>query len=365
MLFSQPVTQNSLRLGRFLVLIPLMLTEHGHATDTAAAAITATAVRAERQLERARDAALRLDYAGIVLQQLGPNAQTLRITHMADAIGLPGSSDSTGSTGTSGSTGAHSDITRVQPLEGPPRDMVRQGARVTWYLPQERVVIHDQLTGTPGFPVLSFGSASALLAHYRTRSLINDRVAGRSSEVLQLQPVDGLRYGYRLWFDAATGLLLRFQSISEAGQVVAQTGFSQLAVWPTSAKRFQWREPDLRGWRTERAVTGPADPLAWSFRLPEGFSRISASRRRVGNAPGSAGDAREVLQILCSDGLAGISIFIEPWSEASSARPVQHGAVNVIGKRVGRFWLTIVGETPMAALRLVADSVEFTAPAIK
>lgn len=338
MVFRGTVTQGLLRTRLFACLL-MALGTNAHATDTAV-----NAPQAQRQLERARDSARRLDYTGIVLHQQGPESQTSRITHAADGAG---------------------GMVHVEPLDGPPRDMVRRGAQVTWYLPRERRVIHDQLTGTPGFPVLSFNSASALLAHYRTRDLAADRVAGRDAEVLQLQPLDGLRYGYRLWFDAATGLLLRAQSISEAGQVVAQTGFSQLAVWPASGKRFRWREPDARAWKTERAVTGKADVAGWSFRLPEGFSRVAALRRIVGRLPGKADESREVLQILCSDGLAGISIFIEPWSEARSAQPVQRGAVNMVGKRVGRFWLTIVGETPMAALRLVADSLEFTAPAIK
>ncbi len=325
--------------GCLFVFMILMAGAAACAADAAASKL-----QAQRQLERARDAARRLDYTGIVLHQQGPESQSSRITHTADAAG---------------------GLVHVQPLEGPARDMVRRGAEVIWYLPRERLVIHDQLTGTSGFPALSFSSAGALLAHYRIRGPAADRVAGRNANVLQLQPQDELRYGYRLWFDSATGLLLRAQSISETGQVVAQTGFSQLAVRPAAGKRSRWREPDVRGWRAERAVTGKADIAGWSFRLPEGFSQVAALRRIAGKVPGTAEDPREVLQIVCSDGLAGISIFIEPWSEARSTRPVQRGAVNMVGKRVGSFWLTIVGETPMAALRLVADSLEFTAPALK
>ncbi len=338
---GQPVTQGLLLRGGLFVFFMLVLGTVAHATDAAANTNT---LRARRTLEQARDAARRLDYTGIVLHQLGPESHTSRITHAEDAGG---------------------GIVRVQPLEGPPRDMVRRGARITWYLPRERIVIHDQLNGIQSFPALSFNSASELLAHYRASALVSDRVAGRPAELLRLQPLDGHRYGYRLWFDTATGLLLRVQSISEAGQVVAQTAFSQASVWPASGKRFRWREPDVRGWTTERAVMGKADVAGWSFRLPEGFVQISALRRVTGQFPGAAGHSREVVQIVCSDGLAGISIFIEPWSEARSAQPVQRGAVNMLGKRVGRFWLTIVGETPMAALRLVADSLEFTAPALK
>lgn len=300
---------------------------------------------ASRLLEAARTAAIRLDYTGTLLQQQGPALQTSRITHIADARG-----------GTE----------RVQLLEGPPREYVRRGAELTWYLPDERRMVHDHLAGMHSFPALSFVSAQGLLVHYKAAELGSDRVAGRTASLLQLTPNDGLRYGYRFWFDTATGILLRAQSISETGQVVAQTGFSQLAVGSNTGTR--WRRPlyDTRGWKTESALSGKADLSGWSFRLPDGFQQLVALRRViVQQASGTgkrSGAIREVSQVICSDGLAGISLFIEPWSESRSLQPVQQGAINMLGKRVGEFWLTIVGEVPMAALRQIADSLEFTDP---
>jgi sigma-E factor negative regulatory protein RseB len=40
---------------------------------------------------------------------------------------------------------------------------------------------------------------------------------------------------------------------------------------------------------------------------------------------------------------------------------MQQGAMNIIGKRQGDFWLTIVGEVPSAAIKQVANSIEFKA----
>jgi sigma-E factor negative regulatory protein RseB len=331
--------QTWLQRGRWIAVLALFVVTSVHAAST-----PTFAPHAQRQLERARDAARRLDYTGIVMHQQGPQSDNYRITHQGDA---------------------NEGMVRMEPLEGPPRHMLQRGRQLTWYLTQERIVVHDEPTGARGFPALSFSSARELLAHYRPQSLAPDRVAGRRAEVLQLQPVDGLRYGYRLWLDAATGLLLRVQSISETGQVVAQTSFSHLSVWPAGGGKFRRREPDVRGWKIEYAVKGKADLSGWSFRLPEGFSRVAALRRNMGTSQSAEEGSRELVQIVCSDGLAGMSIFIEPWSEARSAQPVQRGAVNMLGKRLGGFWLTIVGETPMAALRQVADSLEFTAPSNK
>ena len=294
-----------------------------------------------RQLERASAAAERLDYAGTLTEQLGPALQSSRIAHKA---------------GPGGGT------ERVELLDGPPREYRRQGADILWYLPQERRVIHERRLGADSFPALSLVSAAALLGHYRAGALARDRVAGRPAEVTQLLPLDELRYGYRLWFDVATGLLLRAQSINEQGQVVRQTGFSQLSVGAPLPRAPAY---NTRGWRIEKAVSDPADLRGWTFRIPPGFRQLSAQRRVIGTSHSGIGVPREVVQVVFSDGLAGISVFIEPWSAARSAHPVQRGAVNMVGKRSGKFWLTIVGEVPMAAVRQVADTLEYSVPAIK
>jgi sigma-E factor negative regulatory protein RseB len=60
-----------------------------------------------------------------------------------------------------------------------------------------------------------------------------------------------------------------------------------------------------------------------------------------------------------SDGLAAISVFIEPGSQSRTEGSMQQGALNIVGKRHGDFWLTIVGEVPSTAIRQVANSIEF------
>ncbi len=299
---------------------------------------------AVRSLERAKDAAERLEYTGILITQQGPLMYTSRIIHKRESKKA---------------------VERIKMLDGPPNEIVRRGEEVTLYLPRERRIIIDRQPGARSFPGIAQLSNSQLLEHYRFRFLQKDRVAGRESTVLQLQPLDGLRYGYRFWIDTNSGLLLRAQSISERGDVVAQIGFSEVTTGAQSPSRGRDRLIDTRGWQTERAVTGPADVSGWVMQLPPGFVRLAAQRRVISAAPSGIGEPRDMVQIVCSDGLASISIFVEPWSAARSAVPVQEAALNMVGKRIGRFWLTIVGEVPMAAVRQIADTLEYSAPVTK
>jgi sigma-E factor negative regulatory protein RseB len=52
-------------------------------------------------------------------------------------------------------------------------------------------------------------------------------------------------------------------------------------------------------------------------------------------------------------------VFIEPGSQSRTEGSLQQGAMNVVGKRQGEFWLTIVGEVPSTAIRQVANSIEY------
>ncbi len=293
-----------------------------------------------RTIERAREAAERFDYVGILVNQQGPSLHTSRIIHKHQAKEA---------------------VERIEMLDGPPNEIVRRGDEVIWYLPRERRIISDRQIGARSFPGLAQFSHVQLADHYRFHFLEKDRVAGRDTTVIQLLPIDNLRYGYRFWFDQSSGLLLRAQSISERGDVVAQIGFSEVTIGSLPAARLRERVMATHGWQTEIAVSGPADVSGWAFRLPAGFSRLAAQRRVIAAKQSGIGEARDVVQIVCSDGLASISIFVEPWSAVRSQNPVQEGPVNMVGKRIGKFWLTIVGEVPMVAIRLVADTLEFSA----
>ncbi len=299
-----------------------------------------------RMLARAHQAAQSLSYSGTYVHQRGPEVRTLRISHQRSGGKV---------------------LEKHENLDGPRSETVRRGEHVMTYLPQQRrILIHDRDPG-PTFPGVRAVDARQLSTHYRLRWLGEERVAGRAASAWALEPRDALRYGYRFWADNASGLLLRAQTLSERADVVEQAAFSQLRIGALPPARLAASVRDTQGWRTEDAHARPAPPAAvaaWRAGwLPPGFGAAGSQLRRFASTS-SVGE-REVLQLLYSDGLAGLSVFIEPWSAERSAQPLQLGAVNMVGKRHGKFWLTIVGEVPMLAVRQVADAIEFSEKAHK
>ena len=92
----------------------------------------------------------------------------------------------------------------------------------------------------------------------------------------------------------------------------------------------------------------------WSVARPvAGFHKMMEVRRAFGGRD-------DVGQMVYSDGLAAISIFIDrtapvDWAEGETSK----GPINVVTERHGDFWLTIVGDAPAASVRDMAKQVAY------
>jgi sigma-E factor negative regulatory protein RseB len=63
-----------------------------------------------------------------------------------------------------------------------------------------------------------------------------------------------------------------------------------------------------------------------------------------------------------SDGLAAVSVFIEPLTDKVTQAPLglsRQGAANVYIKRLANHLVTVVGEVPADSVKLIANGVEF------
>ena len=71
------------------------------------------------------------------------------------------------------------------------------------------------------------------------------------------------------------------------------------------------------------------------------------------------GSRGTVSQIVYSDGLAAISVFIEPAQRSASAQSLSHqGAVNIYTRPHGNHVVTVLGEAPAQTIMQIANSLE-------
>ena len=297
---------------------------------------------AQGLLRTIQSAAQKLNYSGTFIYQQGSQVRTSRITHLVEG---------------------KNELEKLEVLDGQPREYIRSNDEIICYVPDTKTLLVEKRVTQDVFPAIIAANADTLSEHYTIRKGDTGRIAGYDCQSVILEPKDDLRYGYRLWAEKTTGLLLRAQTVNEAGEVVEQISFTQLSIGNIDRNRVKPSFPNTRGWRVENAVMSQVDLSSWNVkRLPPGFRKTRELKRMVSDTPvqpGAAPSQREVSQIVFSDGLAAISVFIEPGTQSRTEGSLQQGAMNVVGKRQGEFWLTIVGEVPSTAIRQVANSIEY------
>ena len=287
-------------------------------------------------LKKINEATQRLSYTGTFVYQNDGRSETSRITRYVDATG---------------------DIEKLEVLDGVPREIVRTKDSVRCYLPDSRVVKVDRRTER-GFPALVPEKIHALARHYDISLGETRRIAGLECQAVVLTPKDNLRYGYKLYADVNSGMLMRAVTLDAAGQNVEQFTFTQLAIGNVTRDMVRPRHA-VRAWRVEDAEAAPTRLTGWGLasELP-GFHKITELKRRLG-------ESRPVGQMVYSDGLAAVSVFIEPLEgrrEAVRTGLASMGAIHIYTREVANHMVTVVGEAPAVSVQRIADAVEFRRP---
>ena len=251
---------------------------------------------------------------------------------------------------------------RVETLSGALRTTFRRNDAVVTFLPATRTVRAEQREVANVFPNLfAAGADGATADSYLARQIGEGRVAGFDADIVQFTPRDILRFGYRIWSEKRTGLVIKTQTLDNTARVLEQSAFSELQLdAPVKVAALQRMMTSTSGYRVERSdrVRTTADAEGWALKSvvpgfkPQGFYRQTSTT-------GST-----VTQWIFSDGLATVSLFMEPFDVERHAREgaAALGATHTMARRVSLgtsdWWVTGVGEVPLATLRTFVESLE-------
>jgi len=291
-------------------------------------------------LERMNKALTSRNYVGVFTHMRGDRAETLRIIHRVKG----------------------KDVSeRLLSLDGSEREFIREGDELTCYYPDRRQVVVERgspESGLLALPSLDEGDSNV----YEIQGGERERLLGRKTRMVALTPRDEYRYGYRLWIDEETSMPLKTQLCDRSGKVIEQILFSNIDLperIPDSmfkpmvdASTFRW----LRAERQQLALN--SSPALWeAMRLPPGF-RMAA--RAAQSMPGSS---EPVAHLVFTDGVASVSVFIEPRKADSPAQ--QQGAARVgsssaFSTVVDGHQVTAVGEVPANTVQFIATQVKAT-----
>jgi len=306
-------------LTRFL--LPFLALLAGASTHAPAAAATPVALVA-----RMNNAVRDLDYQGSFVYEHGGRIDALRIFHAGGSV----------------------ERERLVSVSGPRSEVIRHGATVTCLPGSEHAVLLAGGSNTRLLPLVPRLQGRAL-QHYVLRDAGEDRVAGYAARVIDVVPRDAWRYGYRLWIEEGATLLLRSAVIDARQRILEQFMFVALEIGSPPS------EGDLAPSGESGLVASPDElPLRqphWRVgEIPPGFSLARVQR------PGKA--ANGVEHQIYSDGIASVSVYIEPAGAAASAdRDLTHGVISLHAHTQDGWQVTAVGDVPRATVERMAASV--------
>lgn len=289
-------------------------------------------------LEKAAHAAHELSYKGVFSYQAGDNSRSVQITHMNYGQG---------------------EYARIVMLDGAPREVLSQGSDVVIFSPRDEKVVIEKRRGHNMFPALLPPNIKDIKNTYQARLGEKERIGGRLGQIIFLDARDKYRYGYKLWSDRENGLLLKCLTINERDQVIENIAFNHLSLLDT--REMDWFQPNIDHAKTyvmeEHAPTRIlAEIDNWELQdLPPGYRKIDQMMTRV------QGKTEPITHLVFSDGLASVSLFIEPLPPGASAKNGHSamGATHFYASVINKHQIIVVGEVPEATVSQIARAISY------
>jgi sigma-E factor negative regulatory protein RseB len=290
-------------------------------------------------LQKAALAAHALSYQGVFVCQSGQQSKSVQIKHFFDG---------------------KNEFARNVLLDGSPREVLSQGSDLVIYNPKNEKIIIEKRRGQNMFPAVLPTNLVAVKESYNLRTGEIERIAGRDAQILFLEPKDELRYSYRFWIDTEYGLILKSVMFNNKNEMMDSISFTQLNLLNTID--LDWFKPKIdskKNYVMEDEVPAQADynpSPHWMLKeLPAGYRKVDQMLRIVHGKP------LPVTHVVFSDGLASVSLFIEPVANGIKARTGHSvvGNTSFYSSVAGYLQITVLGEVPEATVAQIANSVVF------
>lgn len=327
----------------FGLVSPSWAAPQGQLQDKDKAEVRLPERTADEWLQRMQGATHRRSYVGTFVVSSAGGLYSSRIWHVCDGA---------------------QQVERVESLTGIPRSTFRRNDDVVTFQPLTRIARIEKREASGLFPNLNQIDGASVAEFYSAKAVALDRTAGFDADVVQFAPKDKLRFGYLIWSERKTGLVIKAQTLDLEGRVIEQSAFSEL-VLDASVKpdRLVQMMNHTEGYKVEKPEVIKTTAAAEGWHLKSavaGFKPVSCFKRLPENK--ALGDG--ALQWIFSDGLASVSLFVETFDRQrhlqESLRSM--GATQTLTRHLregaGEWWLTVMGEVPTQTLLSFAQSLE-------
>jgi sigma-E factor negative regulatory protein RseB len=204
------------------------------------------------------------------------------------------------------------------------------------------------------FPFRVNNNFEALKEYYQFQSLGNKKIAGIDTVGIKITPKDGLRYGYQLWFEPKSAMLLKFKLTDVHDNLIEQyffTNIKYLNLAPARQSQIQSVTASVENEKLQPSCMDRYQPLNKAFnlyfsasKLPDGFRPVFYRHTEKNK------QAASIIQFQFSDGLSAVSVFIEKAgsTDKNIKGIAKMGSMNVAGESFANHQVTVLGVIPVA-----------------
>ena len=279
-----------------------------------------------------------LDYKGVFHSQHYKEIKSIEITH---------------------ATNNDQEFIKLNVLDGSPGEVLSQGKTIYVYNTVDNNVIIQKRKQQRLFPAIFPNNSEALKNFYRLSIGKSERIAGRLSQLVVLTPIDNFRYFHYFWLDKKTFLPLKMLVVDQSENIIEQASFTQINM--IKNKNLDWFKPEVdpsKNYIFDDKIVGQdvVKNRFWALqKIPPGYKEVDFITKRI---PGL-----NILshQLVFSDGLSYISLFIKPISRGQKPKVghVNLGVNNICARYQNGYQIMAVGSVPLITCNNFSESIKF------
>ena len=241
-------------------------------------------------------------------------------------------------------------------LDGAPNEVFCSGDMV--YVTSQDGLLIKKRKNQFLFPSILPSDINHLKKNYQLSFGEKKRIADRMAQLIVLKAKDNFRFNYHIWIDDKNFLPLKLIVTDNKNKAIEQSTFTTITFNKQFKKDIFEKNINLsKIYITKnKFVENYVSNKFWSLKnLPSGFKEVDLISRRV--------NGLNLLdyQLIFSDGLAYVSLFIRPISRGTEPKEgtVAIGSTNISARYQDGYQIMSVGMVPPETVNTFSGAIEF------
>jgi sigma-E factor negative regulatory protein RseB len=289
-------------------------------------------------LDKMSAAMSQMTYQGTFVYIQGEEVETMRITHVSDEKG---------------------EREHLVSLSGLRREILRDSSGVRWVQGENLQVMEDSAFGRSFFPEIPLGQSDQASSSYRLELGSSERIAGHPGRKLKVIPKDKFRYGYNLWLEEPSALLLKWELLSSDNRRLAKLMFTELRLGSQVDLKELKPSSHLKEYKILESSLPPGKGSSYGkprwkpSKLPPGF-KLTA-HRNLGRQ-----SQQYFEHLVYSDGLTAVSVYVETANDKAQDQrrgTSRLGTTHAYSRVTEGVVITVVGDVPAVTVQSIGDAV--------